>query len=534
MKIQYTVNGEYRECEISNDDILIDVNIANNRYIYKIKALTELTLLSVKETIPYEIHKDDLFFLNGYQSWTTTLEAKINFREKGVHKFKILKDITLRPYGDYAFYAAKKDRLHSYDFFYVKGENEIFVLNNNFQNAFLITEMNKKLNRINFSSDVEKKHMNKDDEFVVFDFERYSSYEEGLKVFNEKYPERSIPKIFGYTSWYNYYQNINEEIILRDLEALDSRFDLFQIDDGYQTFVGDWMDIDKTKFPNGLKPIVDKIHEKGLKAGLWLAPFVAERNSRLLKIHPEWIKKDEKGQMVKVGVNWSGQFALDLDNPEVQKYLKECFKFYVDMGFDLFKLDFLYSTAYVHDGVTHAEASHKTYKFLKDITKGKLILGCGATLSNIYQNFDYVRVGPDVSLIFDDHPFMRLLHRERPSTKNTILNTIYRHFMNDRLFANDPDVFLLRDYNIKMNKEQKRSLITMNALFGSLLMTSDDIATYDEEKKELLEKALHLFKNAKDVGFETKDKYIHIYYTVDDVKHEFDYYPKKGVMKNER
>ena len=40
MKIQYTVNGEYRECEISNDDILIDVNIANNRYIYKIKALT--------------------------------------------------------------------------------------------------------------------------------------------------------------------------------------------------------------------------------------------------------------------------------------------------------------------------------------------------------------------------------------------------------------------------------------------------------------------------------------------------------------
>ena len=36
-------------------------------------------------------------------------------------------------------------------------------------------------------------------------------------------------------------QDINEKIILRDLDALDSRFELFQIDDGYETFVGDWL-----------------------------------------------------------------------------------------------------------------------------------------------------------------------------------------------------------------------------------------------------------------------------------------------------
>ena len=240
MKIQYTVDGQYRECEISNDDILIDINVSKNHFVYNVKALKSLTLLSDKDTLPYQINENDLFFLNGYQSWTSTLEANINFKERNVHKFKILKSIVLRPYGDYAFYASKKDRLHSYDIFYAKGKNEIFVINNNYKNAFLITELNKKLNRINFISDVEGKRLKKNEEFVVFDYERYDSYDEGMKAFEKKYPKKNIAKIFGYTSWYNYYQNINEDIILRDLEALDDRFDLFQIDEGYQTFVGDW------------------------------------------------------------------------------------------------------------------------------------------------------------------------------------------------------------------------------------------------------------------------------------------------------
>lgn len=43
----------------------------------------------------------------------------------------------------------------------------------------------------------------------------------------------------------------------------------------------------------GHKPIVDKIHERGFTAGLWLAPFVAEKESKLFKEHQDWIKKDE-------------------------------------------------------------------------------------------------------------------------------------------------------------------------------------------------------------------------------------------------
>ena len=141
--------------------------------------------------------------------------------------------------------------------------------------------------------------------------------QEGMAQYLADFPGKPVEKLFGYTSWYNYYQNINEEIILRDLNALDSRFNLFQIDDGYETFVGDWLDVDTAKFPNGLKPILDNIHNRGFKAGLWLAPFVAEEKSKLFKEHNDWIKRDSKGKLVKSGGNWSGHYALDLDKQEV-------------------------------------------------------------------------------------------------------------------------------------------------------------------------------------------------------------------------
>ena len=92
---------------------------------------------------------------------------------------------------------------------------------------------------------------------------------------------------------------------------------------------------------------------------------------------------------------------------------------------------------------------------------------------------------------------MQHLHRERPSTKVTIKNTLSRHIFDQRLFANDPDVFLLRDDNIWLNKKQKESLIKINALFGSVLMNSDDMNKYSKEEKELLELA-------KETGNETQ------------------------------
>ena len=203
------------------------------------------------------------------------------------------------------------------------------------------------------------------------------------------------------------------------------------------------------------------------------------------------------------------------------------------MGVDFFKLDFLYAAAlpqYV--GKTRCQVQDEAYQLLRDILKNKVILGCGANIINSYEHFDYLRVGPDVSLDYDDVFYMRLFHRERVSTKVTLQNTIYRSFMNNHLFGNDPDVFLLRDENIKLSIKQREALSTLNALFGSVLFTSDNIATYDENKKALFDKALNIFYNAHNRRYITEGNIIDITFELYGKKQHLVYDIKKGVFIN--
>ncbi|MCH5180752.1 MAG: alpha-galactosidase [Erysipelotrichales bacterium] len=537
MNISYIKNEKVIATSASNDDLeIFEVN-NSNRYTIKIKTKENIKLIDASISVDTAPSKQDLYFLNGYQSWTDTKEFSLNEKEKNIYHSPrfVINKFAMDKYGDATFYKYSNRKLHGYDIFYAKGKNELFIYNMNYKNAYLIIELLKNKKTINLVSDVKGLLLKKDEEFVVFDYFFFNDYKKGLDSFNKTFPIKNLEKIFGYTSWYNYYQDINEEIILRDLNALDKRFNLFQIDDGFETFVGDWLDIDKKKFPNGLKPIVDEIHKHGYKAGIWLAPFAVEEKSETYKNHKPWLKKDKSGNLVKCGGNWSGFYALDLDNDEAVNYIRKCLTYYMELGFDFFKLDFLYASAlFEYDSRTRCMVQDKAYSLLRDILKDKIILGCGANIINSIDKFDYLRVGPDVSLEFDDVWFMRFFHRERISTKNTLQNTIYRSFFNDHLFGNDPDVFLLRDDNIKLNYEQRIALTTINALFGHVLMTSDNIANYKENEKKILDEALNLFTNAKVLEFKRKKKYIEIIYELNDVKTQLTYDTKKGVFINGR
>ena len=46
-------------------------------------------------------------------------------------------------YGDATFYKYSNKKLHGYDIFYAKGNNELFIYNMNFKNAYLIIELLK-------------------------------------------------------------------------------------------------------------------------------------------------------------------------------------------------------------------------------------------------------------------------------------------------------------------------------------------------------------------------------------------------------
>ena len=537
LDIEYRLKGkeEFLHTELGNEDLKVELLEVGDRHTVKVTALKDLTLIRGKIDQVHKFEPNDVFPTNGYQSWTDTKERVFRKKEKERNVFKIPKVLlnayAFDKYGDAVFYPYKPNTVHGYDIFYIKGNKEIFSYNYNYRNAYLIFEVHYSTKSLDVLSDIYGVDLKKGESFIVYDMYFGNSYEKGLENFKNDFALLEGNKIFGYTSWYNYYQNINESIILRDLDSLDSRFGLFQIDDGYETFVGDWLDVDQNKFPNGFKSIVDKIHEKGYKAGIWLAPFVAETKSKLFNEHIDWFKRDEKGELAKCGGNWSGFYALDLDKKEVQEYIKKCLKHYVDLGFDFFKLDFLYASSIAPTpGKSRAMMTREAYQMLKDILKGKIILGCGANCFSSYQMFDYLRVGPDVSLKFDDIWYMKFMHRERISTKVTLQNTIYRSIFNNRLFLNDPDVFLLRKENIQMNDKQKEALLTINALFGSVLMTSDNIATYDEKTKALLEEKLNLFYRACNVSYKKKGNKIDIYYQLDDKKNKITYNTKKGTL----
>ena len=249
--------------------------------------------------------------------------------------------------------------------------------------------------------------------------------------------------------------------------------------------MGDWLKFHPYKFPLGIYRFADMAHTYGLKAGLWLAPFICETDSDLYRDHPDWLLRHE-GKPWRCGANWSGFYALDIDHPGVRDYLKRVFEDVFSMygnDYDLVKLDFLYAAApFGTDRETRAGRMYRAMEMLRKWCGDKRILACGVPVMPAFGVADYCRVSCDVSLDWDDAFYMRPMHRERVSTRQALNNTILRAPLNGRAYGSDPDVFFLRTENCRLTEEQKKALATVNALCGQVFLTSDGKLTETQKK----------------------------------------------------
>jgi len=493
-------NKEYKEifqkdCENSHFTTRITIETENNFRKVKVLILPikEIEIEGISIDIDFKFKDSHRIFVNGYQSWTDSREFFLDEKMNTISKLAspLLKRYQFHKYGDYNFkkYSRKPGEFHGYTYSYIReGDFMNFVGSLSERNGFTIIEENVKENKIVISKDCKGLNINK--EYLAFELVWITGSEQ--EVFDKYFELMDLKKTIGkpmtgWTSWYNYYQNINEVIILQNLKNFkkdNKHIDIFQIDDGYQTSVGDWLSTDKEKFPKGMKYIAEAIKENGYKAGIWLAPFVCETNSEIFKNKKEWILKDEKGHLVLAGSNWSRFYALDFYNPEVRDYIKNVFSVILeDWGYHMVKLDFLYAVCLIPTKTkTRGQIMTEAMEFLRECVGDKLILGCGVPLGPAFGLVDYCRIGCDVGLDWDDKFFMKFLHRERVSTFNAIRNSIGRRHLNGRAFLNDPDVFLLRKENLSLTQTQKDTLAMVNHLFGSLIFTSDNLENYKEEE----------------------------------------------------
>ena len=135
-----------------------------------------------------------------------------------------------------------------------------------------------------------------------------------------------------------------EETVLRQVEFLKGRgVGTYVIDAGWYddaatesaSRLGSWQ-VSRKAFPHGLCPVVDAIHDAGMKAGIWFEFEVAGRDDAVCFQKLDWLLHRD-GRPITAG----DRRFWDMRKPEVQEYLAEkVIAFLRDNRFDYMKVDY--------------------------------------------------------------------------------------------------------------------------------------------------------------------------------------------------
>lgn len=311
----------------------------------------------------------------------------------------------------------------------------------------------------------------------------------------------------GWCSWYYYYEDITEEETISNTEFFEENKDipinLIQLDDGYQTKIGDWGfedDVFNDKFPRGLRWISDMIHEKGFSSGLWIAPFLAIQSSQILEKHPEWVVLTEKGELMRALNNWREiNYSLDLSNPEVLDHVQKMAGVISNRwGYNYLKIDFIYSSAlfgskYFNPNLTRAQILRNGIQAIRNgFGENKMILGCGAPLGPSIGLVDAMRIGVDTAARWSyfDKIIKKVSSLEELALKPALRATIQRSYMHNTLWVNDPDCVIVRENRSKFKMGEIILQLTIFALSGGSVLISDDEKLVSQNRIKLLKRIL--------------------------------------------
>jgi alpha-galactosidase len=285
-----------------------------------------------------------------------------------------------------------------------------------------------------------------------------------------------------WSSWYTFFEEIDEKNLTAAIDELETfPVEVIQIDDGWQSTIGDWSA--NSKFPNGMAHIANYIRSKGKTPGIWLAPLILLPNSKIATEHPEWLLKDDFGKPVVAGYNWgTTYFTFDSTLQEVQDYLHSLFEEIKSWGFEYFKLDFMYAGAL--PGVRSIQIDREqAYRDAMQTIRHAVgddsyLLGSGIPMLASLGIFDGARVGPDTAPYWDNTE--RKEDPSGPGAWNSICNSLNRFWMRG-LYQTDPDAVFFRSRQNLLDTNSKLSLKQV-AQIMDFRSFSDPIAWLSEEE----------------------------------------------------
>jgi alpha-galactosidase len=346
---------------------------------------------------------------------------------------------------------------------------------------------------------------------------------------------RSVP--LGWCSWYEFYADVTEEKVLRNVKLLARedakvKVDFIQLDDGYQRHIGDWLTVVESKFPHGLKGLARSIRSHGFQAGIWVAPFLAGANSEVFRQHKDdWFVKERPGLretgivayafniLRYFGLNpasytewpanvlahynpeWGSdvgvQYLLDYTHPEVQAHITHVFRTLKSYGFEYFKIDFL--TAGIRDGqrydssVTRLEAYRNALVLIREaVGPDAFVLGCGAPLAPTVGLVDGFRVSGDIKELWEPNIVENFCAGNVisvPSLKQSLVMNMRRNFLHGIWWLNDPDCLLVRE-DPRFTLTEAKTAVSLLGMTGGILLLSDDMSNVSPSRLDLVTRIL--------------------------------------------
>jgi alpha-galactosidase len=265
-------------------------------------------------------------------------------------------------------------------------------------------------------------------------------------------------------SWYHYFEHVTQDDVEENIAAageLDLPIDVVQIDDGYQSDIGDWLTL-SDRFAS-LERVVADIRAAGRRAGIWVAPFLVGERSVLAADHPDWLVDG-----ISPGSGWGDQrlFALDATSRGGEAWLREVFGTLRAMDIDYFKIDFIYAGAMEGrraepvDGVTAYR--HGLRVIREAIGPDSYLLGCGAPILPSVGLVDAMRIGPDIAHRYE--PVDGDL--SQPSQRAAAQNSRWRVWQQGRFWVNDADC-LVAGAHVERREDWARVVETCSGLRGS-------------------------------------------------------------------